>query len=250
MIIENKEIPEIWRNKPKYLKILKKVLKNEDIKNIAVNNMKNNIIKEEYNKQLKENYPKIIEKFKNNSKYEFDNDLMTLVSNRKNIIKNAKRFKSLNEEYNDIIKKQNLKIELPRPDSIKENLKNILEYRKKLALRFKFNNINFKNSKFNSALQISKSQVFNSIQNSKYNTISTNNDNKTIRGLNNINSYNYRNNNNVINKSKTIKEYEDKFMITGMNNKQFKDNIIEEESSKYNGDNLNRYVKKSQSVII
>ena len=248
MIIENKEIPEIWRNKPTYLKILKKVLKNEDIKNIAVKNMNNNIMKEKYNLQLKENYPKILEKYKSNSKYEFDNDLMTLVSNRRNIIKNAKRFKSLNEEYNDIIKKQNLKIELPRPDSIKENLKNILEYRKKLALRFKFNNIEIKNSKINSALQISRSQVFNSIQNPKYNTLSTNNDNKTLRGLNNINSYQFRNNF-INNKSKTIKEYEEKLMITGMNNKQFKDNVIEEENSKYNGGNLNRYVKKSQSVI-
>ena len=66
MIIENRPIPEIWKNKPTYLKVLKKVLKNEDMKNIAVSNIKNNILKEEYNNNLKENLPKILEKFKSN----------------------------------------------------------------------------------------------------------------------------------------------------------------------------------------
>ena len=260
MIIENRPIPEIWKNKPTYLKVLKKVLKNEDMKNIAVSNIKNNILKEEYNNNLKENLEKILEKFKSNSKYEYDNDLMTLVNNRKSNIKTTKRYKSLNEEYNNIIKKQNIKIELPRPDSIKENLKNILDYRKKLALRFKYNNDNMKNYKLNSALHISRSQVWNSVQRSKYNTISTSNDNnnKPIKGYNNIYSYNHKNSNdlnilenNLINKNKTIKEYEDKFMITGMNNKQFKSDIIEEENSIYNGSDNNRIsnVKKSKSVI-
>ena len=260
MIIENRPIPEIWKNKPTYLKVLKKVLKNEDMKNIAVSNIKNNILKEEYNNNLKENFPKILEKFKSNSKYEYDNDLMTLVNNRKSNIKTTKRYKSLNEEYNDMIKKQNIKIELPRPDSIKENLKNILDYRKKLALRFKYNNDNMKKYKLNSALHISRSQVWNSVQRSKYNTISTSNDNnnKPIKGYNNIYSYNHKNandlnilENNLINKNKTIKEYEDKFMITGMNNKQFKSDIIEEENSIYNGSDNNRInnVKKSKSVI-
>lgn len=250
MIIENKPIPEIWRNKPTYLKILKKVLKNDDMKNIAIMNSKNNLLKEDYNNHLKQIFPKILEKYKANSKYEYDNDLMTLANNKRNKIKNVKGYKSLNEEYNGIIKNQNVKVELPRPDSIKENLKNILDYRKKLALRFNYNNYNIKNNKINSAIHISRSQVWNSIQNSKYNTISTSNDNRTVNGLNNIYNYNDRNNknNNLNKKNIIIKEYEDKFMITGMNNKQFKDVIIEEEENKYN-EKIHRNVKKSKSVL-
>ena len=229
MLIENKTIPEAWSNKPSFMKIMKKVLKNEEMKAIAFANIKYNIKKEEYNRNLKENLPKIMQKFKGNSSYEYDNDLMTLVENKKNNIKSTKRFQSLNEEYNDMIKKQNKVIEPPRPDSIKENLKNILDYRRKMANRFKYNNL--KSSKYNSVLPKSRSQIINIFQNSQFNTISTV-DNKKLKPVNNIKSYIYRNksnifNNNSVSKNIIKKEYEDKFMITGMNNKNFKEPIIE-----------------------
>ena len=231
MLIENKTIPESWTNKPTYIKIMKKVLKNEEMKAIAIANIKNNMKREEYNRNLKENLPKIIQQFKVGSSYGYDNDLMTLKDNKKSNIKSEKRFQSLSEEYKDMIKKQNLVIKPPRPDSIKENLKNILDYRRKIANRFKYNNFNIKSSKNSSILPKSRSQIINSIQKSKFNTISI--DNKKLKPLNNVKSYIYRNksnafNNNITNKSVTKKEYEDKFMITGMNNKKFKDIIIEE----------------------
>lgn len=231
MLIENKTIPESWTNKPTYKKIMKKVLKNEEMKAIAIANIKNNIMREEYNRNLKGNLPKIIQQFKVGSSYGYDNDLMTLKDNKKSNVKSEKRFQSLSEEYKDMIKKQNLVIEPPRPDSIKENLKNILDYRRKIANRFKYNNFNIKSCKHNSILPKSRSQIINSIQNSKFNTISI--DNKKLKPLNNVKSYIYRNksnvfNNNATNKTVTKKEYEDKFMITGMNNKKFKDIIIEE----------------------
>ena len=234
MLIENKTIPESWTNKPTYIKIMKKVLKNEEMKSIAISNIKNNMLREEYNRNLKENLPKIIQQFKAGPSYGYDNDLMTLKDDIKNNVKSEKRFQSLSEEYKDMIKKQNLVIKPPRPDSIKENLKNILDYRRKIANRFKYNNFNIKSSKHSSILPKSRSQIINSIQKSKFNTISI--DNKKLKPLNNVKSYIYRNksnksnvfNNNAINKSVTKKEYEDKFMITGMNNKKFKDIIIEE----------------------
>ena len=259
MIIENKPIPEKWKNKPSYLKIMKKVLKNEDMKTIAVTNMKNNIIKAEYNKNLKDNLPKIMDKFKVNSSYEYDNDLMTLVNSRRSNIKKDKRFQSIHEEYKDMIKKQNLKIEPPRPDSLRENLKNIVEYRKKMALRFKYNNYNIKidKGKNNSLLPKSRSQILNSKQSLKYNTISTS-DNKSIKDNSNNKNYIFRNRsnflkNNLSNKEKNSKEYEDKFMITGMNNKKFKDTIIIEEEPISNieiNENYQRNnIKKSESVF-
>ena len=259
MIIENKQIPEKWKNKPSYLKIMKKVLKNEDMKTIAVENMKNNIIKAEYNKNLKENLPKILEQFKVKSSYEYDNDLMTLVNNRKSDIKKAKRFKSINEEYKDMIKRQNFKIEPPRPDSLRENLKNIVEYRKKMALRFKYNNFNPKIGINNSVLPKSRSQIINSNQNLKYkyNTISTS-DNKSIKDNSKNKNYIFRNRsnflkNNLSSKEKHNKEYEDKFMITGMNNKNFKDTtIIEEETInnvEINENFQDNIIKKSESVF-
>lgn len=259
MLIENKPIPESWTNKPSYSKIITNILKNEDMKTIAVTNLKNNMLKEEYNKKLKENFPKIINKYKANSPYEFDNDLMTLIKNKKNNDKSSKRFQSINEEYKEMIKKQNIIIEPYRPDSIKDNIKNILEYRKKIALKFKYNNYKIKREK-KKLLPKSRSQIINSIQNSKYNTLSTS-DNNSSKGINNINSYNYRSrnkqlNNNLTYKEKVRKEFEDKFMITGMNNKQFKESIIEEEETfKNNENNKNdeikrkNNIKKSQSVF-
>ena len=262
MLIENKSIPERWTNKLNHLKIMKKILKNEDMKTIAVTNMQNNIIKEKYNKDLKENLPKIMDKYKPNSAFEFDNDLMTLMVSKRSNIKKIKRFKNISEEYNDIIKKQNIKIEPPRPDSIKENLKNILDYRRKMALRFKYTNYcDEKSCKMNSALQKSRSQILNSISSSKYNTISTNNDIKSLNKINNVQNYNfisYKKNQKILknnlNKDNTIKEYEEKFMITGMNNKKYKDNnnIIEEENIKYDESNeieRTNKIKKSQSVV-
>lgn len=251
MLIENQSIPESWTNKPSYLKIMKNILKNEEMKTIAITNLNNNMLKEEYNKKLKENFPKIIEKYKANSPFEYDNDLMTLVNNKKSNAKNSKRFQSINEEYKDMIKRQNIRIEPLRPDSIKYNIKNILEYRKKIALRFKYNIYNIKSEKHN-LLPKSRSQIINSIHNSKYNTLSTN-DNNPIKGVNNIKSYNYRNRNKQFNKNLTYKdkvrkEYEDKFMITGMNNKQFKDSIIEEETCENNVKNKNNEFKKKYNI--
>ena len=136
-----------------------------------------------------------------------------------------------------MIKRQNFKIEPPRPDSLRENLKNIVEYRRKMALRFKYNNFNPKIGINNSVLPKSRSQIINSNQNLKYkyNTISTS-DNKSIKDNSKNKNYLFRNRsnflkNNLSSKEKHNKEYEDKFMITGMNNKNFKDTtIIEEET--------------------
>lgn len=236
MVIENRPIPKVWTNKPTYLKILKKVLKNEEMKNIAFENLKNNFHKEKYNNQLKENLPKILDKCKSSSSYEYDNDLMTLVDSKKSKVKATKRFKSLEEEYNDMIKKQNTIIEPPKPDSIKCNLKNILDYRKKIALRFKYNNYNQNNNNLNMAIHKSKSQIINPKESMNYDTASTGNDNKKTIDIKKIINYSYRNNskylkNNFTTKEKTIKEYEEIFMITGMNNKKFKDNNIIKEKN-------------------
>ena len=241
-------MPKVWVNKPTYLKILKKVFKNEEIKNIAFNNINNNIKKEEYNNKLKENLPKILDKCKSNSSFEFDNDLMTLVNSKRTKMKITRRFKSLDEEYNDMIKKQNTKIEPPRPDSIKYNLKNILAYRKKLALRFN----HIRNNNLNIAIHKSKSQIINSIKNMNNDTTNTSNGNKITNSMNNIKNYCFRNNskylkNNLNDKQKTINEYEEKFMITGMNNKKFK---IPEENINHNKEIIgNNITKNSKSVL-
>ena len=111
------------------------------MKSVVLTNLKNNVLKEEYNQKLKENLPRILNKYKSTGKFEYDNDLLTLASHkRENEINNIKRYKNLNEEYKDMIRKQNIKVEPYKPDSIKENLKNILDYRKKIALRFKYDN--------------------------------------------------------------------------------------------------------------
>ena len=125
--------------------------------------------------------------------------------------------KSLNEEFKDIIKKQNLKVPLSKPDSIKQNLNNILSYRKKIAERFKYNKFKFK-KKINLQLLKSKSQILNSKINQNQLMMDKNNENEYL--------------DNVNDESINKKEYEDKLMITGMNNKKYKnvedDKIIEE----------------------
>lgn len=212
------------------------------MKSIVLTNLKNNILKEEYNQKLKENLPRILNKYKSNGKFEYDNDLSTLANHiRDNEINNIKRYKNLSEEYKDMIRKQNIKIEAYKPDSIKENLKNILDYRKKIALRFKYDNDNIqKNNKINLAIQKSKSQILNSIKNFKYNTVSTSHDNKSLKNIKNIKNLDcmkFKNNSGVFKNSQgqnhSIKEYEKIFMITGMNNKKFKETIIEEDHEKY-----------------
>ena len=59
--------------------------------------------------------------------------------------------------------------------------------------------------------------------------------------------------NNLSNKEKNSKEYEDKFMITGMNNKKFKDNYIIEEEKTNPKEKIeyfrNNNIKKSQSGV-
>jgi hypothetical protein len=235
---------------------MKKILKNEDMKSVVLTNLKNNVLKEEYNQKLKENLPRILNKYKSSGKFEYDNDLLTLASHkRSNKINNIKRYKNLNEEYKDMIRKQNIKVEVYRPDSIKENLKNILDYRKQIALRFKYDNDNIqKNNKMNLAIQKSKSQILNSIKNSKYNTVSTSHDNKSLKNIKSPDYMKFRNNSGVFKNSQgknhIIKEYEEIFMITGMNNKKYKDTIIEENQEKLKEEsNRIRNVKKSQSVV-
>ena len=239
---------------------MKKILKNEDMKSVVLTNLKNNILKEEYNQKLKENLPRILNKYKSSGKFEYDNDLLTLASHkRNNEINNIKRYKNLNEEYKDMIRKQNIKVEAYRPDSIKENLKNILDYRKQIALRFKYDNDNIqKNNKMNLAIPKSRSQILKSIKNPKYNTVSTSHDNKSLKNIKNIKNPDYmkfRNNSDVFknysqDKNHVVKEYEEIFMITGMNNKKYKDNIIEEDQDKNKKEsNRIRNVKKSQSVV-
>lgn len=236
---------------------MKKVLKNEDMKSVVLTNLKNNILKEEYNQKLKKNLPKIMNKYKSSGKFEYDNDLLTLASHKKNNgNNNIKKYKNLNEEYKDMIRKQNIKVETYKPDSIKENLKNILDYRKKIALRFKYDNdIIQKINKMNLAFQKSKSQILNSIKNSKYDTISTSHENKSLKNIKNIRNpdyMKYRNNSdnykNSQGKNHAIKEYEEIFMITGMSNKKYKVTIIEEDQDKNKEENNRiRNVKKSQS---
>ena len=221
MIFENKKIPETWTRKSSYLKILKKIFKNnDDIVKVAVANTKNNEQREIYNQKLKENLPLLKNKYTAGNTFEYDNDLITLVNSRKKMkhLINVPKIRSLNEEFKDMMKKQNKKIVISRPDSIKQNLNDILNYRKNMALRFKYSRVKFKNE-FNSKLTKSKSQILNSR-------------NKSRQILFNKNMYNM----DLIDESignSNKKEYVDKLMITGMNNKKFKnvdDNKIIEEN--------------------
>lgn len=213
MIIENKKIPQTWTRKNSYLKILRKIFdKSDEMKSIALTNQKNNEQREIYNQKLKVNFPLLKKKNVVSTIFEIDNDLATLMNNKRKMKKLIKipKIRTLHEEYKDMINKQNIKIELPKPDSIKKNLKNILNYRKNIALRFKYNHIKLKGN-LNSQLSKSKSQIINSLN--KYNFIN--------RGIWKENQSNENN-----------KEYEDKLMVTGMNNKKFKNlanNIIVEE---------------------
>jgi len=150
--------------------------------------------------------------------FEYDNDLITLLNSKRKMKKviQIPKIRSLNEEYKEMVKKINLKIEPIKPYSLKQNLKNIINYRKNVALRFKYNK--FKIKKKNSILLAkSKSQILDSINKNdiRYDVIIS-------AGTEN----------------KNIKEYEDKLMITGMNNKKFKkggnNNAIIEE--KYEND--------------
>ena len=213
MILENKKIPPIWTKKNSYLKILKKIFNNNDeMKSIAITNQKNNEQREIYNQKLKDNFRSIKIKNKPSSIFLFDNDLATLMKSKRKMKKLIKipKIRTLNEEYQELISKQNIKIETPKPDMIKKNLKNIFNYRKNIALRFKYNSIKFKGN-LNPLLIKSKSQIINSL-----NKINIKN-----KGIFKDNSW-YENN----------KEYEDKLMLTGMNNKKFKnlanDIIVEE----------------------
>ena len=225
MILENKKIPESWTHKSSHHIILKKLFKsNLELKKIAITNQQNNELREIYNNKLRESLPNIINEYKSNNKFGYDNDLITLINNKKRMKKmiSIPRMKNLNEEFKDMIKKQNLKIVISKPDSIKENLNNILDYRKKMALRFRYNKIKYKDK--NIQMIKSKSQIIN---------------------LPSINGY--MNKHYQLNKN--IKEYEDKFMITGMNNKKFKNNdnniIIEEsiENEKNNNTNSTNKIK-------
>ena len=225
MIYENKKIPSIWTRKASYLKILKNVFDNNyEIQQIALTNEKNNELREIYNKKLKDNLILFRRQNANENQFGYDTELNTLINNQNKLkhFKKISKMKSLNEEFKEIIKKQNLKVPLSKPDSIKQNLNNILSYRKKIAARFKYNKIKLK-KRFNLQLLKSKSQIIN-IKN-KSNQLK-----QLLMNKKNENEYlpHVNDNDETIHK----KEYEDKLMITGMNNKKYKDfhddNIMEE----------------------
>ena len=183
------------------------------MKQITISNQKYNQQKELYNSKLKENLP-LLQHSKSTieNSFGYDNDLLTLVNNKRNMKKIiiSPKIKSINEEYKLLVKQLNKKVVTPKPDSLRNNLKNILEYGKKIANRFKYYNKKFKN-KQNSQVAKSKSQIIDSLN--KYKII-----NDEIKKYE-INAYE--------------KEYEDKLMITGMNNKKYKNfqnDIILEES--------------------
>ena len=240
MIFENKKIPETWIRKSSYLKILKKIFKNNDeIVKVAVSNTKNNEQREIYNQKLKENLPLLKNQYTAGNTFEYDNDLITLVNSRKkmkNLIK-VPKIRSLNEEFKDMMKKQNKKIVISRPDSIKQNLNDILNYRKNIALRFKYNRIKFKNE-FNSQLTKSKSQILKSVNKSKQILFNKNLNDLDLIGENAGNVYK--------------KDYEDKLMITGMNNKKYKnvdDNKIIEEYNENNYQNYKYNIKSKKEML-
>ena len=220
MIYENKKIPPIWTRKSSYLKILKNVFHNNyEIRQIALTNERNNELREIYNKKLKENLLLYKKQNKKENPLGYDSELTKLINNQKRLkrLKQTTKIKSIHEEIKEMLIKQTLKVPLSKPDSIKQNLNNILSYRKKIAARFKYNKFKFK-KKINLQLLKSKSQILNSKINQ----------NQLIMAKNNENEYLDNVNDESINK----KEYEDKLMITGMNNKKYKnvddDKIIEE----------------------
>ena len=220
MIYENKKIPPIWTRKSSYLKILKNVFHNNyEIRQIALTNERNNELREIYNKKLKENLLLLKKQNKKENPLGYDSELTNLINNQKRLkrLKQTTKIKSIHEEIKEMLIKQTLKVPLSKPDSIKQNLNNILSYRKKIAARFKYNKFKFK-KKINLQLLKSKSQILNSKINQ----------NQLIMAKNNENEYLDNVNDESINK----KEYEDKLMITGMNNKKYKnvedDKIIEE----------------------
>ena len=220
MIYENKKIPPIWTRKSSYLKILKNVFHNNyEIRQIALINERNNELREIYNKKLKENLLLLKKQNQKENPLGYDSELTNLINNQKRLkrLKQTTKIKSIHEEIKEMLIKQTLKVPLSKPDSIKQNLNNILSYRKKIAARFKYNKFKFK-KKINLQLLKSKSQIINS----------KSNQNQLIMAKNNENEYLDNVNDESINK----KEYEDKLMITGMNNKKYKnvedDKIIEE----------------------
>ena len=220
MIYENKKIPPIWTRKSSYLKILKNVFHNNyEIRQIALTNERNNELREIYNKKLKENLLLLKKQNKKENPLGYDSELTNLINNQKRLkrLKQTTKIKSIHEEIKEMLIKQTLKVPLSKPDSIKQNLNNILSYRKKIAARFKYSKIKLK-KRFNLQLLKSKSQILNSKINK----------NQLIMAKNNENEYLDNVNDESINK----KEYEDKLMITGMNNKKYKnvedDKIIEE----------------------
>ena len=224
MIYENKKIPPIWTRKSSYLKILKNVFHNNyEIRQIALTNERNNELREIYNKKLKENLLLLKKQNKKENPLGYDSELTNLINNQKRLkrLKQTTKIKSIHEEIKEMLIKQTLKVPLSKPDSIKQNLNNILSYRKKIAARFKYNKFKFK-KKINLQLLKSKSQILNSKIKK----------NQLIMAKNNENEYLDNVNDESINK----KEYEDKLMITGMNNKKYKnvedDKIIEESNEK------------------
>lgn len=231
LLKSNKKIPEIWTKTQCYQKIMKNFLLNENTKKLMIQNMLNNEQRIEYNQKLRQNLPKIIHKTSSYENLAFDHDLIDVIKMKRNRIKESallgRKYKTLNEEYKDIIKEQNEKIVSPKIDSIEYNKNNILEYRKKIALKFKYyyepkNNLifeqeNLKNNKIQSAFVKSKSCV--DINDKDFNI-------KDISD-NGLMKKNIRNPFKIISKIKERnfsalkKGNENPFLVTGMNNKKF-----------------------------
>lgn len=204
--MENKTIPQLWKSNSNYKRIISKVMKDEQIAMKSIINSINNHKSEEYNKKLKEKYPNLLKKYRNKkSFFEIDEELMALRDYQQTNKVKEQSMKTLDEEYKELIEKQNSKIEPKKPDSLKENLNDILQYRKRISLRFKYDKFKF----IKKCLPKSKSQLM--IDNLSY--------------IHNIPLFNNPTNvlnspfNNISN-SMTSK-YQDEFLITGMNNKQF-----------------------------
>lgn len=212
MILENKPIPQVIQQSPNYTKMLYKIIDKNKLNSKILSNTIDNAKHDEYNKRLKINLSNLLSRYKKNTIFDLDNDLKTMKEYKtRNKINDFSSIKSLDEEFKEIIKKQNTKILIKKPDALKENYSCILKYRKNIALRFKFDKIaKLKKSKSNLELN-NKNDIYNvgPLSNKHYN-------HSTKKKLNEL-----------FNKQKYI----DKFLITGLNNNKFQPEIIKEENS-------------------
>ena len=240
LIKGNKKIPEIWTKSQCYGKLMRKFLFNEDIKKIIKQNILNNEQRFEYNKKLKQNLPKIINKSSSYENLAFDSDLIDVMKMKSYRLKESelfcKKFKTLNEEYRDLIKEQNKKNISLGSDSILFNKNNILEYRRKIALKYKNyyepkNSViseqeNLKNNKIHS--EFVKSKSFSTLEDKNFNKKETNEnpfikkDNcNPFRVISKTKIKNPNSKTKVRNPSAFKKENKNLFLVTGIENKKF-----------------------------